>query len=1322
MLIKFLWGITLQKLNQNLQHSPLPYEIKYESLQELFASCAEIYAKQTALEFEDQKLTYAELKKLSNQFAHFLRANDVQAGDFVVLYMPRSLDMFIAMLGILEAGAVYVPMDPHAPIERVAYVYKDCQAKFIVTSTTLMKPDFTLASIYFDQIKDELKKIKAMSPLKSPVTKDSLAYVIYTSGSTGQPKGVMIRHSSIVHFIYSESSVLQLRPDDVVLQGFSLSFDMSLEEIWTAFFSGSKLVIASHELMSSGPDLAGALSKMGITVWHCVPTLLSMQQEDVPSVRLINLGGEACPSNLVERWSRKNRRLINTYGPTETTVTATYAELFPQKPVTIGKGLPGYQTYIVDEQLNLVEKGKEGELCISGPGLAAGYINRPDLTSEKFTKAPFIKSNEEAVYLYRTGDLVRLNDSDDIEFLGRFDTQVKIRGFRVELSEIESVLMQIQAIQTAVVALLKDKNGMDALVAFIILKEEKINEAQVWQHLRSKLPPYMIPAILEITEDLARLPSGKIDRKKLQFPEKAINTTKKLKKPSTPMEEKIHQVWSELFDPVPVSVDDDFFLDLGGHSLRVALMISKLRKIEGLSSVSIQDVYRNRNIINLANYLTEVESRDSSKESTRSSFRHVSKLTYISCVMAQSLSLFFIFGYMTLLWFVPFFSYFVAKSQGYSFPASLGISFGIALCLFPTSFMLSLLTKWLIIGKMKEGDYPLWGSYYFRWWLVRRVNALVPFSVFRGSSLLNLYFRLLGAKIGKNVFLNSGSCDAWDLLNIGSHSTISQGVNFSCSSVEGGYLKLRRVSIGENCFVGVNSILGMNTKMEEGSQLEDLSLLSNNASVPKNEIWSGSPAKKIETLKEIVTPQNSLSFTLTLLQLALVVFVLPIIGLFSVVPGLIYVFQNQNLSLQSYILHTPLLACSYLILTCLLIAGFKWILLGKVKEGQFPISSFHFIRFWFVNQLMDISLTYIRPIYATLYLAPWFRLLGVKLGKRAEVSTGAGIPWDLLSIADESFVADGVTLGVPRIKNGYVSMESTSIGERTFLGNSAYVPSGTQLSDNMLVGCLSTPPQQKEQRLESFTSWFGSPAIFLPQRQIFNQFDDKTTYYPSKKLYALRLFIEGVRNLLPFTLELIFGGCVIFIFYKLHMSSLGIGKILLSLPFFYLGYGLASVLTTVLIKKLLMGTYKPTVQPLWSHFVWRSELVTVLYENFPVPFFLNHLRGTPYINMCLRWMGAKIGKRVYTDTTDITEHDVVEIGDDAALNEDCGLQTHLFEERIMKVSKVSIGNRCTVGAYSIVLYDAVMEDDSQLGDLSMLMKGETLPAQTEWEGLPAQKV
>jgi non-ribosomal peptide synthetase-like protein len=283
------------------------------------------------------------------------------------------------------------------------------------------------------------------------------------------------------------------------------------------------------------------------------------------------------------------------------------------------------------------------------------------------------------------------------------------------------------------------------------------------------------------------------------------------------------------------------------------------------------------------------------------------------------------------------------------------------------------------------------------------------------------------------------------------------------------------------------------------------------------------------------------------------------------------------------------------------------------------------------------------------------------------------------------------------------------------------IPAGAALGDEVLVGVLSKPPAG-EAALEKGSSWFGCPAIRLPRRQTVTVFDEGARFAPGKRLVALRLVIEYVRVTLPLTVFVSLFSLLLGIIS--HLDDLPNRAVLIPalFPALYLGFVLAAGGFVLLLKWAVVGRYKPTTAPLWSLFVWRSELVTSTYENLAVPLLLQPLRGTPWLNVYLRLMGCRVGKRVFCDTTDITEHDLVSIGDDAALNENAGLQTHLFEDRIMKVSAIDVRERATVGSLAITLYDTVIETEAQLGDLSVLMKGERLPANTVWEGSPAQRV
>jgi non-ribosomal peptide synthetase-like protein len=322
-------------------------------------------------------------------------------------------------------------------------------------------------------------------------------------------------------------------------------------------------------------------------------------------------------------------------------------------------------------------------------------------------------------------------------------------------------------------------------------------------------------------------------------------------------------------------------------------------------------------------------------------------------------------------------------------------------------------------------------------------------------------------------------------------------------------------------------------------------------------------------------------------------------------------------------------------------------------------------------------------------------------------------------VGPESFIADGVVFGGMRLIPGAICLARAHIGRRSFVGNSALLPPGATVGDSVLIGVLSKPPTA-EAALAPGSTWFGSPPLRLPHRQISALFNEGATFRPAKRLVAARLAIEYVRVTLSLTVFIALFDIMLSVMGDLADLPDGLMSMIVAFPLLYMGFCLGAGLFVVGLKWVVIGRYKPVVQPLWSFFVWRTELVTSTYENLAVPLLLTPLLGTPFLNFYLRLMGCRIGSRTFIDTTDITEFDLVQIGKDVALNADAGLQTHLFEDRVMKVSGVTIGDRAVIGSMAIALYDSVIEEDARLGDLSVLMKGERLPAGTSWEGSPAQ--
>jgi non-ribosomal peptide synthetase-like protein len=319
---------------------------------------------------------------------------------------------------------------------------------------------------------------------------------------------------------------------------------------------------------------------------------------------------------------------------------------------------------------------------------------------------------------------------------------------------------------------------------------------------------------------------------------------------------------------------------------------------------------------------------------------------------------------------------------------------------------------------------------------------------------------------------------------------------------------------------------------------------------------------------------------------------------------------------------------------------------------------------------------------------------------------------------DECFLADSVSVGASHVRNGYISIAKTHIGDRTFVGNSAVVSPGTILGNDVLLGVLS---KMKPEHVPTpnDTSWFGSPAVFLPRRDVNHDFNESRTYKPSRKLFMLRYFIEFFRVTLPVTMFIVLASMITNVTSYLQAEK-DLVELFLLFPLLYIGASIVGFAFMATLKWLVIGRYKPMNRPLWSGFVWRSELVTGFYENFGVLFFMNMLTGSPFIKFPLWLLGSKIGKRTCIYTTQITEFDLVKVGDHSVLNDNCTIQTHLFEDRVMKMSYVDIGKECTVGGMAVVLYDSQMEDGSKIENLSVLMKGERLPAFNTFVGAPAK--
>jgi amino acid adenylation domain-containing protein len=572
-----LWNDTQSRYPKNL------------CVHQLFEAQVERTPDAIAVVFEDQSLTYRELNQRANQLAHYLRTLGVAPEVIVGIYLDRSIEMIVGLLGILKAGGAYVPLDPTHPADRLSFILADTQASVILTQSQWVEqlseqPATPATIVSLDTDWEIIAQNSVENPFSLAIASD-LIYTIYTSGSTGQPKGVLITHAGICNQLHWRQTTFPLTAADRVLQNISFSFDPSVWQIFWALCYGAQLILPRPDGHKDTTYLVQLIAQQQISVIALVPSMLRVLLEEkgidrCTCLKHVFCGGEALTLDLQERFFERfnlDRVLHNVYGPTEASIDATFwtVERGVQYPVApIGRPIANAQIYILDADLQPVPIGEAGELHIGGDGLARGYLNRPELTKEKFIPHPF--SPDPEARLYKTGDLARYLPDGNIEFLGRIDHQVKIRGFRIELGEIEAALNHYPGIEQSVAIAREDIPGNKRLVAYLISTEtQRPNVRELRQFLQEKLPEYMVPSAFVWLDAFPLNPNGKVDRHKLPAPEPERPDLETFIAPQNALELELTQIWEAVLNVQPIGVNDNFF-ELGGNSLNAARLLNEV--------------------------------------------------------------------------------------------------------------------------------------------------------------------------------------------------------------------------------------------------------------------------------------------------------------------------------------------------------------------------------------------------------------------------------------------------------------------------------------------------------------------------------------------------------------------------------------------------------------------------------------------------------------------------------------------------------------------------------------------------------------------------
>jgi fengycin family lipopeptide synthetase D len=586
---------------------------KNKTVQQVFVEQVSKNPDNVAVIFHDNKITYKELNRKSNQLAELLREKGVKPEMIVGVLLNRSLEMIISILAVLKSGGAYLPIDTQYPEQRVRYMLTDSSAGIL-----LMESGWNFNVKFGGEVilvDDKSMRSPGNSNINAINNPNNIAYIIYTSGSTGKPRGVMIEHASIMNLAFFQKRLFKITAQDRILQFSSISFDASVEQILIGLYSGAALVLIDKNTLLDETAFEEFVSRHFITHLHAVPSFLKTIMIGKPySLKRVISGGDSCPLALAKKWY-KMCDFYNKYGPTETTVTSiellveNLEESIDRLP--IGKTIGNTKIYLLGRLGEPVPFGVSGELYIGGDGVSRGYLNNPELTRQKFKDNPF----SEGECFYRTGDVGRWMPDGNIEFLGRMDDQVKIRGFRIEPGEIETQLLTHPGIKESIVTASADETGDKCLCAYIVVEHKAqgpgCTAADLREYLSGSLPDYMIPAYFVFIDNIPLTPNGKIDRKALPSPETKALADGMANAPRNQVEEKLAEIWSNILGKDAshaaqlrerIGIDDNFF-QMGGHSLITTIMVSKIHSHFNVR-VPLIELFKTPTIQSLAKYIT----------------------------------------------------------------------------------------------------------------------------------------------------------------------------------------------------------------------------------------------------------------------------------------------------------------------------------------------------------------------------------------------------------------------------------------------------------------------------------------------------------------------------------------------------------------------------------------------------------------------------------------------------------------------------------------------------------------------------------------------
>ncbi|MEU9143586.1 Pls/PosA family non-ribosomal peptide synthetase [Streptomyces sp. NPDC048349] len=1259
------------------------------TLVDILDASVRAYPDEPALDDGSAQVTYRALAAEVERGRRALAAAGVGLGDRVGVRVPSGTnELYVSILAVLAAGAAYVPVDAEDPDERAELVFAEAGVRAVLG--TGRRIDTTGAA--------------HAGPAARPGPEHD-AWIIFTSGSTGKPKGVAVSHRSAAAFVDAEAALFladePIGPGDRVMAGLSVAFDASCEEMWLAWRYGACLVPVPRSQVRSGADLGPWLVEQEITVVSTVPTLAALwEPEDLGEVRLLVFGGEACPPELTQRLVTEGREVWNTYGPTEATVVACAALLTGEDPIRIGLPLNGWELAVVDESGEPVPMGGSGQLVIGGVGLAR-YLD-PEKDAEKY--APLESLGWQRAY--RSGDLVRA-EPEGLVFLGRGDEQIKLGGRRIELGEVDAALQALPCVAGAAAAVRTARSGNQLLVGYLVTQEGWDHAAAV-ERLRAELPAALVPLLAPV-EELPTRTSGKVDRDALPWPlpeAEAGGPAEQL----YGTEAWLAEQWTETLGVAVTGAADDFFA-IGGNSLAAARLTTRLRA--RYPSAAVLDIYQQPTLRKLARRL-EKSAQDDGRART------VAPVPLRAQVIQTALLL-PLFTLVGLRWTVALLALGNVLHRLGPCPWAPTapwwlVAAGAALLFSPPGrLVLAAGGARLLLRGVKPGRYPRGGSVHLRLWTAERLAEYTGATSLTGS-WLQRYGRALGARIGPEVDLHSLP-PVTGLLKLGRGCAVESEVDLSGHWLDGDRLEIGAVKVGAGAVVGTRSMLFPGARVGKRAEVAPGSAVA--GQIPTGQRWAGAPAGKLGRAKHNwpkERPPRAAHWRAVYGATGLCLTALPAL---AILPALLvmsrFVPAGAGLgaalrgALFAVVPGALAFGCAY----ALLLLGCVRLLSLGLRTGTHPTHSRIGWQAWTVTQLMDLSRDTLFPLYAGLITPVWLRLLGMKIGRGAEVSTVLALP-SLTTVGEGAFLADDTLTAPYELGGGWMRIGHSEIGRRAFLGNSGMTAPGRTVPDDGLVGVLSATPKKAKKG----SSYLGLPPVRLPRSTA--DADQSRTYDPPLHLLWARGLVELCRLVPVFCSSALAVLTVAALCALSGSGGLGIGGTALLSGAVLLAAGFAACAVSVAAKWLLVGRHRAGEHPLWSGFVWRNELADTFVEVLAVPWLAGSVPGTPLMALWLRGLGARIGRGVWCESYWLPETDLVELGDAVSVNRGCVVQTHLFHDRILRTDTVVLREGATLGPGGIVLPGSTVGARSTLGPASLVMAGESVPADSRWLGNPIE--